>query len=79
MDDCRSRKRAVRQWQPVSRREAEKGFPEKVTAFHDAMAVHGRYGKPCYRCGLPIEVLVGRNDIVYVDGSFIQWPEGTQQ
>ena len=25
-------------------------FPEKVTAFRDAMAVHGRYGKPCPRC-----------------------------
>jgi len=30
--------------------EAEKGFPEKVTAFREEMAVHGRYGKPCPRC-----------------------------
>lgn len=31
--------------------EAEKGFPEKVTAFRKGMAVHGRYGEPCPRCG----------------------------
>lgn len=28
-----------------------KDFPERVTAFRDGMAVHGRYGKPCPRCG----------------------------
>lgn len=31
--------------------DAKKSFPEKVTAFRDGMAVHGRYGKPCPRCG----------------------------
>ena len=31
--------------------EATTKFPEKVTAFRDDMAVHGRYGKPCPRCG----------------------------
>jgi formamidopyrimidine-DNA glycosylase len=31
--------------------EAGAGFPEKVTAFHKEMAVHGRYGQPCPRCG----------------------------
>jgi formamidopyrimidine-DNA glycosylase len=31
--------------------EAEAGFPEKVTAFRKGMAVHGRYGEPCPRCG----------------------------
>jgi len=31
--------------------EAEKAFPEKVTAFREGMAVHGRYGEPCPRCG----------------------------
>ncbi|HEX3846334.1 MAG TPA: DNA-formamidopyrimidine glycosylase family protein [Steroidobacteraceae bacterium] len=35
--------------------EADKGFPEKVTAFRPDMAVHGRYGKPCPRCGEPIQ------------------------
>lgn len=31
--------------------EAKTGFPEKVTAFRRGMAVHGRYGEPCPRCG----------------------------
>ena len=31
--------------------ERKGGFPEKVTAFRPEMAVHGRYGKPCPRCG----------------------------
>jgi formamidopyrimidine-DNA glycosylase len=31
--------------------KAQKGFPEKVTAFRKGMAVHGRYGEPCPRCG----------------------------
>jgi len=31
--------------------EAEEDFPEKVTAFRKGMAVHGRYGEPCPRCG----------------------------
>jgi formamidopyrimidine-DNA glycosylase len=30
-------------------------FPEKVTAFHEGMAAHGRFGKPCPRCGTPIQ------------------------
>jgi formamidopyrimidine-DNA glycosylase len=41
----------------VERLTAEAGdaFPEKVTAFHPAMAVHGRYRKPCIRCGAPVQ------------------------
>jgi formamidopyrimidine-DNA glycosylase len=35
--------------------EAVKGFPEKVTAFRKDMAVHGRYGLPCPRCGEPVQ------------------------
>jgi len=35
--------------------EAAGGFPEKVTAFRDDMAVHGRFGKPCPVCGEPIQ------------------------
>jgi formamidopyrimidine-DNA glycosylase len=30
-------------------------FPEKVTAFREGMAVHGRFGKPCPRCGQPVQ------------------------
>jgi formamidopyrimidine-DNA glycosylase len=35
--------------------EAAKGFPDKVTAFRKEMAVHGRYGQPCPRCGEPVQ------------------------
>lgn len=35
--------------------EARQTFPEKVTAFREGMAVHGRYGKPCPNCGNPIQ------------------------
>jgi len=37
---------------------ARQRFPEKVTAFVDGMAAHGRYGQPCPRCGTPIQRLV---------------------
>jgi formamidopyrimidine-DNA glycosylase len=35
--------------------ESRQGFPEKVTAFRKDMAVHGRYGQPCPRCGEPVQ------------------------
>jgi formamidopyrimidine-DNA glycosylase len=38
-------------WTNRLRDEAKAGFPEKVTAFRKGMAVHGRYGEPCPRCG----------------------------
>jgi formamidopyrimidine-DNA glycosylase len=38
-------------WTDRLRAEARTGFPEKVTAFRKGMAVHGRYGEPCPRCG----------------------------
>jgi formamidopyrimidine-DNA glycosylase len=42
-------------WIDRLREEAKVGFPEKVTAFRKDMAVHGRYGKPCPRCGEKIQ------------------------
>ena len=42
-------------WISRLRTEAEAGFPEKVTAFRKEMAVHGRYGEPCPRCGEKIQ------------------------
>src|SRR3989442_962516 len=33
-------------------------FPERVTAFREGMAVHGRYGKPCPACGAPVQRIV---------------------
>ena len=38
-------------WVDRLQTEAGTGFPDKVTAFHKGMAVHGRYGQPCPRCG----------------------------
>ncbi len=38
--------------------EAARGFPEKVTAFREGMAVHGRFGKPCPVCGSPVQRVV---------------------
>src|SRR6202047_2661371 len=38
-------------WINLLQTEAGTGFPDKVTAFHKGMAVHGRYGQPCPRCG----------------------------
>jgi formamidopyrimidine-DNA glycosylase len=45
----------LRLWIAKLRTEAEKSFPEKVTAFRTEMAVHGRYGEPCPRCGEKIQ------------------------
>jgi formamidopyrimidine-DNA glycosylase len=44
-------RQTLRLWTDRLRAEAEAGFPEKVTAFRSGMAVHGRYGEPCPRCG----------------------------
>jgi formamidopyrimidine-DNA glycosylase len=41
----------LREWTERLRQDAGEGFPEKVTAFRTGMAVHGRYGEPCPRCG----------------------------
>jgi formamidopyrimidine-DNA glycosylase len=45
-------------WIDRLRRRAGDAFPEKVTAFVEGMAVHGRYGQPCPRCGTPVQRLV---------------------
>jgi len=42
-------------WMERLRADAENAFPEKVTAFRPEMAVHGRHGKPCPRCGEKIQ------------------------
>lgn len=46
--------RTLQFWIDRLRGEAEVGFPEKVTAFRKDMAVHGRYGEPCPRCGAKV-------------------------
>ena len=47
----RATKRTLELWIERFRAEARKRFPEKVTAFREGMAVHGRYGSPCPVCG----------------------------
>lgn len=43
------------EWLVRLRGKARGEFPTKVTAFHDEMAVHGRYGKPCPVCGTKVQ------------------------
>jgi formamidopyrimidine-DNA glycosylase len=45
-------------WTRRLREEAGDGFPTKVTAFREGMAVHGRFGKPCPDCGAPVQRIV---------------------
>jgi formamidopyrimidine-DNA glycosylase len=45
-------------WTQRLRDEAAGGFPEKVTAFREGMAVHGRYNQPCPVCGTPVQRIV---------------------
>ena len=44
-------RQTLQPWIERLRDEARVSFPEKVTAFRKGMAVHGRYGEPCPRCG----------------------------
>lgn len=53
----------------VQREEVGTGFPEKVTAFHPSMRVHGRYNQPCPACGTPIQRIVyADNEANYCPG-----------
>ena len=45
-------------WIERLRGEVGDGFPEKVTAFREGMAVHGRYRQPCPDCGAPVQRIV---------------------
>jgi formamidopyrimidine-DNA glycosylase len=58
--------RTLRLWIARLREDAREEFPEKVTAFREGMAVHGRYGKPCPDCGAPVQRIVyARNESNY--------------
>ncbi len=46
------------EWTERLRAQAGGRFPAKVTAFHDEMAVHGRYRDPCPACGAPVQRIV---------------------
>ena len=45
-------------WTARLRADVGEGFPDKVTAFHAAMAVHGRHRAPCPDCGAPVQRIV---------------------
>ena len=48
----------VDEWTERLRQKTGDAFPDKVTAFHPEMAVHGRYGEACPRCGSPVQRIV---------------------
>jgi len=57
------------EWVERLRTEAGAGFPEKVTAFRDEMAVHGKFGEPCPVCGNPVQRIVyASNETNYCAG-----------
>ena len=49
---------SLAEWTDRLTAQARKAFPEKVTAFREGMAVHGRYGKPCPACGTKVQRIV---------------------
>ena len=53
-----STRSVLAEWTERLRVQTGKEFPSKVTAFRPEMAVHGRYGKPCPRCGAPVQRIV---------------------
>jgi len=48
----------LEEWTQKLRDDAGGAFPEKVTAFREGMAVHGRFGQPCPVCGAPVQRIV---------------------
>ncbi len=48
----------IQTWTERLRAECGNGFPSKVTAFRPDMAVHGKYGQPCPRCGAEVQHIV---------------------
>lgn len=53
-----STRSVLSEWTGRLRSQTGENFPSKVTAFRPEMAVHGRYGKPCPRCGAPVQRIV---------------------
>ena len=54
-ETCR---KTLTEWVAILRGKAGDAFPDKVTAFHDEMAAHGKYRQPCPVCGAPIQRIV---------------------
>jgi formamidopyrimidine-DNA glycosylase len=56
----------LQDWIDRLRQEAGDEFPEKVTAFRDGMAVHGRFGRPCPVCGTAVQrIIYAENETNY--------------
>ncbi len=49
---------SLREWTQRLRDEVGEGWPARVTAFRDDMAVHGKFGEPCPRCGSKVQRIV---------------------
>jgi formamidopyrimidine-DNA glycosylase len=49
---------SLTEWTERLRAEVEEGWPSKVTAFREDMAVHGKFREPCPRCGSPVQRIV---------------------
>jgi formamidopyrimidine-DNA glycosylase len=65
----RAARAVLEEWIERSRREVGDGFPDKVTAFREGMAVHGRYRQPCPDCGAPVQRIVyAENEANYCPG-----------
>jgi formamidopyrimidine-DNA glycosylase len=54
-DACRA---VLARWTELLREKAGDAFPTRVTAFHEEMAVHGKYRQPCPKCGAPVQRIV---------------------
>jgi formamidopyrimidine-DNA glycosylase len=64
-----STRQVLVEWVDRLRKENPETFPEKVTAFREGMAVHGRYRQPCPDCGSPVQRIVyAENETNYCAG-----------
>ena len=62
----RATEQTLTDWTERLRKDAADAFPEKVTAFREEMAVHGRYQKPCPVCGTKVQrVRYADNELNY--------------
>jgi formamidopyrimidine-DNA glycosylase len=59
-------KKTLLDWTERLRQETGDDFPEKVTAFRQGMAVHGRFGKPCPVCSVSVQrIIYAENETNY--------------
>lgn len=58
-------KDCLSEWIERLRKDTSGDFPERITAFRDDMAVHGKYRKPCPACGSPIQRIVYAENETY--------------